>query len=305
MLNKAGDPSYYDIILMDLQMPVMDGYTATIKIRKMSQFANLPIIAMTADVMSGVKEECLSLGMQDFVTKPINPEEVFQALIKWIDKEKPRIKVPPNEMEHSEILNDVFMPDFKYISPESALRRINNNKELFQNLLRKFYLSNRDFTKQFDIAVEDPNPETALRLIHTLKGVAGNLGANELHKSAATIEKSLREKNENFIELLIGFRVVLSNTLDEIEIYISKIKDSDIEIIFESIADKKLFREPLLELKKLALQQEFNCAKKISEIMKMTQEASNIREFKKIKSLFENFDFELALNEIEKLIPKI
>ena len=84
--------SVYDIVLMDLQMPVMDGYAATQELRKDDRFDGLPIIAMTADAMSGVREKVLGIGMNDYVTKPIDPAYLFKALVKWI---KPGARVLP------------------------------------------------------------------------------------------------------------------------------------------------------------------------------------------------------------------
>ncbi len=80
MVQKSGVPSKYDIVLMDLQMPIMDGYTATTKILELKQYSDLPIVAMTADAMSGVAEKCIEIGMKDFITKPISPEVVYTAL---------------------------------------------------------------------------------------------------------------------------------------------------------------------------------------------------------------------------------
>ncbi|HWA34589.1 MAG TPA: response regulator, partial [Cyclobacteriaceae bacterium] len=83
---ESGNPSKYDVVLMDLQMPVMGGYAATQEIRKMEQYKNLPIIAMTADAMEGVKEKCIEMGMVDFLTKPINPSRMIEVIKKWVPK---------------------------------------------------------------------------------------------------------------------------------------------------------------------------------------------------------------------------
>ncbi len=83
-IKASGEPSKYDLVFMDLQMPVMDGFTATMEIRNLSQYNDVPIIAMTADAMSGVKEKCLEAGMNDMVTKPIDPDEMFGVMVEWI-----------------------------------------------------------------------------------------------------------------------------------------------------------------------------------------------------------------------------
>ena len=85
---KKADQAFYDIVFMDVQMPIMDGYTAVKKIRENKEYDNLPIIAMTADAMAGIKNKCLESGMQDYLTKPIEPEHVFKTLIHWVNTNK-------------------------------------------------------------------------------------------------------------------------------------------------------------------------------------------------------------------------
>ncbi|MRS06033.1 response regulator, partial [bacterium] len=119
----SGVPSKYDIVLMDLQMPVMDGYTATIEIRKHSMYNDLPIVAMTADAMVGIKEKCISVGMMDFVTKPINPDEVFGALVTWVKPGERKMEELPKPKVFIQDADET-LPEFKNIDVKNGLTRV-------------------------------------------------------------------------------------------------------------------------------------------------------------------------------------
>lgn len=202
LMKQSGDPSKYDLIFMDLQMPVMDGFTATEEIRKLKQYDNVPIVAMTADAMSGVKEKCLSYGMNDMVSKPIDPDETFGAMVEWIKPKENRTlnkKLRTSKVKKEEIVIEI--PEIPGLNIEAALKRLNNKKELYLSILEKFYINNQKFIVEIKAALEKADQETAERLIHTLKGVSGAIGADSLHENTILVEVSIHEKNGTQLEL--------------------------------------------------------------------------------------------------------
>jgi polar amino acid transport system substrate-binding protein len=208
---KSSVDNPYDVVLMDLQMPVMDGRTAARAIRaweaeakQMAEGKNeswkgqIPIIAMTADAMAGVKEDVLSIGMNDYVTKPIEPSDVFKALVRWI---KPSKRPLPDE--YAKKINqktgapsaEIEIPHLDGINTDIGLSRVSGNKKLYINLLKKFHRDNQDITQQILTAIQQQDQELAVRLAHTVKGVSGTIGAMVLQTIAGELESALKLEN--------------------------------------------------------------------------------------------------------------
>jgi CheY-like chemotaxis protein len=218
----------FEAVLMDVQMPVMDGYQATRVIRKDERYKDLPIIAMTAHAMTGDEEKCLEAGMNDYVSKPIDPEKLFSTLIKWI---KPGERVVPDHLVDGigkESPDDEAPPlsDLPGISVQSGLRKVGGNTKLYRKLLSKFRGNHSDVAHEIGNALDDDDPETATRLAHTVKGVAGNIGAQDLHLAAADLEAALRQaQTENLSGLLEAFSESLDLVLNSIADF--ELKDRD------------------------------------------------------------------------------
>lgn len=193
---KAVLEKNYDLVLMDIQMPVMGGMEATKKIREIKNSKTLPIIAMTAHAMSGDREKSLNVGMQEHVTKPINPPELFKVLIQWIKPGKreipPHVPVSDHPEAQPAIKTSVELPQsLPGIDMAQGLSRINNNKKLYKNLLLKVKRDYANAAEQLSSLVKDNAFGEARRLAHSIKGVAGNLGAKKLQAAARVVEDRL------------------------------------------------------------------------------------------------------------------
>jgi polar amino acid transport system substrate-binding protein len=193
----------YDIVLMDIQMAVMDGYEATLEIRKQKKHDNLPILAMTANAMVGDRDKAFEVGMNDHVAKPINPQQLFSALVKWI---KPGTRKIPEHLQNQEskAVSDIDLPEnIPGFDIKTGLARVGGNKKLYRDLLVKFYRGNQAITDQIQEALDKSDIELAERLAHTLKGVSGNIGAVDIPETAETVEMRIKDGNLDGISDLI------------------------------------------------------------------------------------------------------
>ncbi|EXJ16336.1 sensor histidine kinase [Imhoffiella purpurea] len=194
---SQADPGRHDAVLMDLQMPLMDGLEATRRIRSDPDKADLPIIAMTAHALKGDLERCLQAGMNDYVSKPIDPERLFAALARWVEPgDRPHQDGPARigqaeQGDSSEAMLAGFRPSG--IDLEEGLMHANRNPTLYLKLLRGFRPAWGDaliLTRQ-DLSVG--RIEEARRRVHSLKGVAGNIGAGVLYEAARVVEQGIAE----------------------------------------------------------------------------------------------------------------
>jgi two-component system sensor histidine kinase/response regulator len=184
---------------MDMQMPVMDGITATRRIRETMGAQVLPIVAMTANAMQKDRERCLDAGMNGFITKPINPNELWRSLLEWTC-------IRPDMGPHGAVLTrssatqeagvEALLQRLRHIPEldvDLGLSRTNNNPGFYVSMLRKFIPAQRDAAKRIHMALADGNVPSAERLAHTLKGVAAHLGAEELQQCAGMLEENVRK----------------------------------------------------------------------------------------------------------------
>jgi PAS domain S-box-containing protein len=185
----------YDLVLMDMQMPVMDGLDATREIRKNARLRALPILAMTANAMQADRDRCSAAGMDDFIAKPIEPELLWQALLRH---GKPRAGTSQAGLTPSAILEAVGEPawllDIAGLDSKQGLRRALGRPSLYAELLRKFAQGQRDAVQRARAALRVSDAATAERIAHTLKGVAGNIGATTVMESATALEDSLARR---------------------------------------------------------------------------------------------------------------
>ena len=178
----------YDGVLMDCQMPVMDGYEATRKIRADAHYADLPIIAMTANALPGDRDKCIASGMNEQITKPINVRQLFLILDRWVKLQRPR----DDTAVASAALHETSMPQLAGVNMDEAMECVNGNIALYRKLLMLFREKQADAVEHIRAAWQSGDRETAARLAHTLRGLAANIGAEELVNKIRELEAALR-----------------------------------------------------------------------------------------------------------------
>ena len=195
----------YDIVLMDMQMPVMDGLTATREIRKLDHFKDLPILAMTANAMDQDKEKCAEAGMNDHVAKPIDPDELFNALLKWI---KPKTTLIDKDAKQYKVVDPVIdysgLDVIEGLDIQLGLKRVMGKLPLYLNMLRKYIETGHVAVSDLRNALVVNDLEVAERVAHTFKGVNGNIGASTLQSMAGNIER-LVKINEDHDQIMREF----------------------------------------------------------------------------------------------------
>ena len=185
----------FDAVLMDLQMPEMDGYEATRQIRGEPRFATLPIIAMTAHAMASDRAQCLDTGMNDYVSKPFDTNHLFATLIKWIKPGKRKVNLQAVLQKRMDKEKDIsFLGDLPGIDVASGLRRLRGDRKMYKELLWQFKRDHAHTVDTIRINLERQEAlESVRHLVHSIKGVAGNLGANRLYEKSMFLEQAIQQ----------------------------------------------------------------------------------------------------------------
>ncbi|MEO8332683.1 MAG: response regulator, partial [Gallionella sp.] len=192
----------FDGVLMDMQMPVMDGVTATREIRKMPHFAKLPVIALTANVMVSEQNEFLEAGITDYIGKPIDPDRLVATLAKWVRPTWAARSIAA--VQTNKDLASEPLPNLPGVNVAESVRRIGRNVALYYSLLDKFRIKERDIAARIRQALAADDRDTAERLAHTLRGIAGTLGAITLQDLAASLESSIKKGESGEIDSLLA-----------------------------------------------------------------------------------------------------
>ncbi len=297
-LDILNQRSNFDGVLMDCQMPIMDGYTATREIRKLSQYTQLPIIAMTANVMEGDKEKALNAGMWDHISKPLNIKAMFNTISKWI---KPT-NIAQAGFAESQMINQsdkkISFSQLIGIDVKAGLDITMNNEELYRRLLIKFYDGQKDFLNTFQIAKKDTDKNAAMRCAHTLKGNAGNIGAKNLECAAALLEEACKADTSDLKiqELLNQVILELDPVIEGLALFVNipKINNSN-----ALSYDVEKVKQQLEELQLLLENGDGDAANYLNDILDQVKGSSISLELENILEKIESFDFDKAL---EKLI---
>jgi len=197
ILCKSPEPPPFDVVLMDLQMPEMDGYQATAKLRSDPRFSTLPIIAMTAHATIEERQRCLAAGMNDHIAKPIDPAMLYETIGRFCKPLTP-VRTPGNGHGAAGAAvraADQTLPAIGGLDAQDGLSRVAGNRNLYLKLLRQFEEQQDSIVEQISTALVKGDFPLAERLAHTLKGVAGNIGAKPVQAATGKLEKIIRDRS--------------------------------------------------------------------------------------------------------------
>ena len=233
----------YDLILMDLHMPVMDGMQATKQIRKHK--TRLPIVALTADAMDDTKILCKQIGFDDIITKPIDPDLLYDILNKWMS---PRERASKNISSASGLIDlHLTQLSVKELDVKTAIRRFGDNEDLYGRMLKKFIDGNKNTCTELKGLVLKSDFKNAHLKIHTLKGESANIGAGQVYKLSKEVEQTIIKKD------IIGFEKELPLLQNKFDFLSSELQSFFQEQISDNRNDlpslKVLVDELLVSLK--------------------------------------------------------
>ncbi len=221
---------FFDLILMDIQMPVMDGFDATREILKLPEYANTPIVAMTADAIGGAKEKYLKCGMVDMIAKPIDPEQMYMKVLKWVEKHR-GVESSQRQTISIQRTQPVIqdgdgnhLPYIEGINVEEGVRRFANKWDFFKRLLQRFYFDHLEFVKDFN-KQKETDREVAERMLHSFKGISGTISAPDLYQLAIQVEADFKNDDPIFSEHFMAMATELETILNVLK----KNKEVDIE----------------------------------------------------------------------------
>jgi PAS domain S-box-containing protein len=290
----------FDGVLMDCQMPVMDGYTATRKIREQSRWAELPVIAMTADAMAGDRERALASGMNDHISKPLNVEGMFVTLAKWIHP-------APGRNAQAQETSALPIPAGKHLSAElpgidqrAGLATCMGKVDLYLRLLRKFISSHRAFSTEFLAARSDDDCSVSTRLAHTLRGTAGNIGANDVASAAADLEQACLTGSQE--EVVADRLVEVERCLNLVLEGLAGLTEPGpaTESLPVSHSDAEL-QARLAQARDLLVESDTQALTVLHPLPRLTSDPRLAEQLRRVVQHAERFDFDQALALLENL----
>ncbi len=312
-------PREWDVILMDIQMPVMDGFQATARIRAQEQTlpgglpgSGIPVIAMTAHAFPEEREKCFAVGMDDHITKPIEPHLLRETLSRWIKPRNPAGESCPYERkeDHCGEESSPVLPGFDV---ESAIRRLGGNRAMYRRILITFWEEYHQIRKPLEQAFEQQDYDYLRKAAHTVKGLAGNIGYPRLFQAAQALESGTQPGRESEgCTALQDFVSVFSEVLLAIQTWKDTLYSRPSEGEFQpSAADSETpanLHPLLVELMELVRLGECSAFQKWEELKPMLRGSEWTEISRKIHTEMENYDFDSALSHLQivadRLSPK-
>lgn len=213
----GGGPGAFQLVLMDIQMPEMGGHAAARRIRMDERFSGLPIIAMTAHATPEERDACIRSGMQDHITKPINPSDFYQTLTRWLTRTELAPTPVPDPLPDLPAPGSGGVPrEIPGFDTAGVLERLSGDVPLYHRILDMLAPTLSAALSQFDAALESCNQAAARSAVHTVRGVAANVGAAELAAHATELEQMMAEQREQPAQLA-RFRALVEQTIAAVQ----------------------------------------------------------------------------------------
>ncbi len=317
--NRLTDNQLYDVVLMDIQMPEMDGFETTKAIRayEKGSESHIPIIAMTAHAMKGYREKCKEIGMDDYVTKPIEACDYYSAIARWITPRNQESETEHSEIEtrppKSQVSDSGFqMPDtLPGINIKSFLKRLGGDSKLFWTVLKEFLSGYTNVADEIRNSLKNNDVEAALLLAHTLKGVAGNISADELRRAAFDLEHGIMQENASVPESLDSFEDALTKVLESVGNLVQKFSEYESSVHepetektdIAELADQDI-APMLIELAGLVLENDFSSESYLNSVKPYLASFGVQEQIELLESQLYSFNFKNARKTLAELGEK-
>ncbi len=294
----AQNPDRFDVVLMDIQMPVMDGLEATRRIRQNEQWHTLPVIAMTANVTRQDREHCLEAGMNDFISKPFNPSQLIQLLAQLSNRQQ-------GEESHDIAEPAIHGPDsdtFDSVDLHSALQVVGESSSL-PRLLQRLESKARKDMESIQTALDREDWVRAEEIAHSLKGTSGNLRANVLFASANRLNQLLKHPDESTMTQARNELDVISDAIDRlstelpgIEKYVAELQTPSDDFIAHNAAQRD---ETLTELEEALRKNRVTAFELSNRLVQILGENEEGRRYAPVHQLILEMNFTQALEQLE------
>jgi len=311
-LDKARSKQY-DAILMDVQMPEMDGLEATRELRKFEntteKHRHVPVIAMTANVLKGDDEKCFAAGMDDYVGKPIDRTALFRTLRKWIPKEVRQAAVEryserPEEAFEYESRGEgavgFSLPEITGVDVSRGVKRLGLPPEVFLKMLLRFAEGQRETLDNLQEAVEGNDFDEARLHAHSLAGAAGNVGAVALHGLCKNLEHAAKIKDTTIKDLFVELQREATKVFTSIENALGEQKEHETSKISDEDIDEDALARLFHDLEKPLQALDFAAISTVMERIKETGIPVRIQsDFNDLERMIEKYDYESAVQRLE------
>ncbi len=308
---EMAQKNQYDAILMDIQMPEMGGIEATAAIRNSGSVAGeVPIIAMTAHAMAGDREKSIEAGMNDHVTKPIVPGQLFETLVQWVkpgERDIPRELQKKGSIEQNHPGSEGF-PHIPDIDIPAGLLRVGGNEKLYKSLLVKFYEEYSGTPEQIRDSIAQKDMQLGSRLAHTVKGVAGNLGAQVLQEASADLETAIKGGDPDTItERLDLFEHTIRSVMNGLKGFVNAEEDrgekkredketGDVETLGELLEKLQSF---------IGKRRPKPCMEMLSEIDRYAWPEELMADIEQLLTLIKKYKFKEGQHVVESLLGQL
>jgi PAS domain S-box-containing protein len=290
----------FDAVFMDVHMPLIDGYEATQIIRRDDRFKKLPIIAMTASTMAGDREKCLHAGMNDHLGKPIDPKELYTMLVKWI---KPDERAIPDTLKNRRnIATDQSIPVLPGFDVSRGIARLGGNINVYRKALEKFIETEAQTIERIRQCVKSGDIYGAELIAHSLKGVAGNIGANELSSVAGDLETVLTDNTTDLFETRI---TALAQHLSDAITTIKSALEDNTSLEIETSADISFIHSILDNLKTEIENYSASASKTCDTLIDLLKGSPAKSAAVSLGKALDAYDFDQTQVLFDKLIEKI
>ncbi|OOZ40499.1 hypothetical protein BOW53_07570 [Solemya pervernicosa gill symbiont] len=298
----------FDAILMDIQMPKLDGMEATRKIRQLTssagdRFATVPIIAMTAQAMAGDRDQALAAGMNDYVSKPIDPQLLAKALSRWLTTSEVTDTAPVVEAQIRRNVVPGALSSLTTINAEVGVDRIGGSETTFEKLLVTFSERYADAVKEIRELIDGNNLDGAEQRSHALKGVAGNLSADLLFEKTAMVDEQLKHHQLPSTYQLDELEKTLQSTIAEIEsLHKQDQNEADVPT---AVVDHKVLMSDLDSLRQAIDEDLISAQKQLESVQSRVAGSEFAEKVGQIAEQLDLFDIDAAkevISELEALL---
>ncbi|QKY01483.1 response regulator [Janthinobacterium lividum] len=308
LLTQAGTAAF-DGVLMDCQMPVMDGYEATRRLRAQPRYAQLPIIAMTANAMAGDREMALAAGMNDHISKPLNVASMFATMSKWIRPAQPAVAAPPAEQPDAEdkTAADALPAQLPGIDQRAGLATSIGRQDLYLRMLLRFRDGHARLREDFEAARQSDDPTAAARVAHTLRGTAGNIGAKGVAATATALELACKASvtEAELAALLTAVENELAPVLLGLAAlgnYTAAAENTRAVAIAAAPALPPDAAATLAQLRKLLADSDTAALDVLETLESQAAGHPLARQLRKVSQAIERFDFDAALESLDAVV---